>query len=89
METIRFANGAVYDCSHLATINDNGTMKAFIALNGVSFAEAAQIFSDENMTREMEWANYRLVGYTQLVAISVQTYGIQALLTGGHDERIA
>lgn len=86
MDTIRFANGAVYDCSHLTTIP---TGKAFIALDGVSFAEAAQIFSDENMTREMEWANYRLVGYTNLVSLSVQPYGIQATLKGGHDERIS
>ena len=89
METIRFANGAVYDCSFLSTIPDGDTHTAFIALSGVTFAEAAQIFSDENMTRAMEWASYRLVGDTNLVNLSVQPYGIQATLKGGHDERIS
>lgn len=64
-------------------------MKAFIALSDVSFAEAAAIFSDENMTSEMEWANYRLVGYTNLLGVYVQPYGIQAILAGGHDEQIS
>lgn len=86
MDTIKFANGAVYDCSFLSTIPD-GT--AFVALSGVDFAQAAQIFADASMTREMEYANYRLVGYTELVMLGVQPYGIQAVLKGGHDERIS
>lgn len=77
MDTIKFANGAVYDCSFLSTIPD-GT--AFVALSGVDFAQAAQIFSNSSMTREMEYANYRLVGYTELVMLGVQPYGIQAVL---------
>ena len=89
MDTIKFANGAVYDCSFLSTIPDGNTHKAFIALSGVSFAEAATIFSDTNMTREMEWGAYRLADYTELRGINVQPYGIQAVLTGGHDERIS
>jgi len=86
MDNIKFANGAVYDCSFLSTIPD-GT--AFIALSGVDFAQAAQIFSNQNMTREMEYGDYRLVGYTQLQMLGVQPYGIQAVLKGGHDERIS
>lgn len=86
MDTIKFANGAVYDCSFLSTIPD-GT--AFIALTGVDFAQAAQIFADASMTSEMKYANYRLVGYTELVMLGVQPYGIQAVLKGGHDERIS
>ena len=88
MDNIKFANGAVYDCAFLSTIPDGNTHTAFIALSGVSFAEVASIFSDENMTREMEWGGYRLIGYTQLQGVYVQPYGIQAVLKGGHDERI-
>lgn len=87
MDTIRFANGAVYDCSFLSTIPDGGTFMAFIALANVTFAEAAAIFSDANLTSEMEWGDYRLVGYTELQGIYVQPYGVQAVLRGGHDER--
>lgn len=88
MDTIKFANGAVYDCSFLSTIPNGDSMKAFIALDGVSFTEAATIFSNENLTREMEWGGYRLVGYTNLISVGTMPYGIQATLTGGHDERI-
>ena len=83
MDTIKFADGSVYNCSFCAT-DGNGT--AFIALDGVNFAEAATIFSDENKTSDMEWASYRLVGYTTLKGLYVQPYGIQAVLYGGHDE---
>lgn len=85
MDTIKFANGAVYDCSFLSTIPD-GT--AFIALSGVDFSQVAQIFSNPSMTCEMEYGENRLVGYTTLVMLGVQPYGIQAVLKGGHDERI-
>lgn len=84
MDTIKFVNGSVYNCSFLSTLG-NGT--AFIALQGVTFPEAATIFSDENMTREMEYGDYTLVGYTTLEGLYVQPYGIQAVLKGGHDER--
>lgn len=88
MDTIKFANGAVYDCSFLSTIPDGNTHKAFIALSGVSFAEAAAIFSDPEMTREMEWGAYRLMDYTELRGVIVQPYGIQAVLTGGYDVQL-
>lgn len=83
MDTIKFANGAVYDCSFLATVPSG---RAFIALVGVTFTEAAQIFSNPEMTLEMEWGDYRLVGYTTLEGLYFQPYGIQAVLVGGHDE---
>ena len=85
MNKIKFGNGSEYNCPYLATVPD-GT--AFIALSGVTFLEAAEIFSDEEMTAEMEYGSYRLVGYTNLGMLTVQPYGIQALLKGGHDERI-
>ena len=89
MDLIKFGNGAVYNCPFLSTIPDDGSMRAFIALDGVSFADAARIFSDENMTREMWWGGYRLIGYTQLEGVYVQPYGIQAVLRGGRNERIS
>lgn len=85
MDTIKFANGAVYDCSFLSTIPDGSKHTAFIALSGVSFAEAAAIFSDPEMTREMECGSYRLMDYTELRGVNVQPYGIQAVLAGGYD----
>ena len=85
MDEIKFANGSVFDCPFLSTLPD-GT--AFVALSGVTFAEAARIFADETMTREMEWNEYRLLGYTELVGVYVEPYGFQAMLKGGHDERI-
>lgn len=88
MGTIKFANGAVYDCSFLSTVPESGGMTAYIALANVTFAEASQIFSDPNMTAEMEWGGYRLIGYTELQGLYIQPYGIQAILRGGHDERI-
>lgn len=87
MNTIKFANGATYECSLAVSMtNDGGT--AFIALPDVTFSEAAAIFSNEDATAEMEYVETRFVGYTSLVSLSVQPYGIQAVLRGGHDERI-
>ena len=88
MDTIKFANGEVHSCSFLSTIPENDTMRAFIALSDVDFATAAQIFSDPEKTETMKYGEYRLVGYTNLNGLYVQPYGIQAVLTGGHDERI-
>ena len=89
MDIIKFANGAVHDCSFLSTIPYGDSMQAFIALSDVTFADAAAIFSDNSMTSEMKFGNTRLVGYTTLQAVSIQPYGIQAVLKGGHDERIS
>ena len=86
MDTIRFSNGEVHSCPYLSTISNQ--QMAFIALDDVSFAEASAIFSNENMTREMEWGEYRLIGYTNLLYVMKESYGFKACLTGGHDERI-
>ena len=87
MDTIKFANGEIHDCSFLSTIPYGDTKQAIIALSDVGFPQAAAIFADENRTREMEYGVYRLVDYTELVMLGVQPYGIQAVLKGGHDER--
>lgn len=80
MQTIKFSNGSTYNCSFCATIPD-GT--AFIALDGVTWAQAAQVFSNPNNTRRMEYANYIMTGFTELVDLGKQPYGIQAVLKGG------
>lgn len=85
MSIIKFANGERHECSLCVT--NNGS--AYVALADVDFAQAASIFSDLRKTSEMEYSNYRLIGYTTLQALSVQPYGIQAALKGGHDERIS
>lgn len=86
MDTIKFANGAVHSCSFLATTPNDQT--AYIALDDVTFAEAAALFSDENATETMEYNNFVLIGYTSLQGLLSQPYGIQAILKGGYDERI-
>lgn len=88
MDTIKFANGVAYDCSFLSTIPDGDANLAFVALANVSFSDAAAVFSNPALTQEMEWGGYTLVGYTQLQGLYQQPYGIQAVLRGGHDERI-
>ena len=88
MDVIKFANGAVYDCPHLATLPKVDDGIAYVGISGVDYATAARIFSDESMTREMEWGNYRLVGYTRLRYVMVEPYGFKACLEGGHDELI-
>ena len=87
MDTIKFANGEIHSCSFLSTIPHGDTMTAFIALDGVTFAKAAEIYSNSAMTYVMEYGSFRLVGYTVLQGVYVQPYGIQAVLKGGYNER--
>ena len=89
MDTIKFANGDVYDCSFVSTVPSGGSNRAIIALPNVTFVEAAAVFSDTNMTQRIEWGGYSLVGYTNLIGLSVMPYGNQAILSGGHNERIS
>ena len=85
MDTITFADGSVYNCSFCATTPEG---RAFVALSGVSFAEAATVFSDPSLTGEMTYSGQRMVGYTQILGLYMQPYGIQAVLMGGHVETI-
>ena len=85
MDEIKFANGAVYDCSYLAT---DGQGTAWIILDGLNITESVSILSDPEMTEEMEWGEYRLIGYTNLVFVMVDQNGVKCCLKGGHDERI-
>lgn len=87
MDIIKFANGETHECSYLSTIPDGNANIAFIALADVSFAEAAAIFADSEKTSRIEFGNTILIDYTELSMISVQPYGIQAVLKGGHNER--
>ena len=86
MDEVRFANGAVYDCSYLAT---DGNGSAWIVLDGLNIAECAAILSNKDMTEVMEWGSYRLIGYTELTFIMVDQNGVKCCLKGGHDERRA
>lgn len=83
MDELKFANGAVYDCSFLSVLPEG---RAYIALSGVSFVEAAAIFTDPAMTSEIKCQEHKLIGFTELVSLYPQPYGIQALLRGGHIE---
>ncbi len=86
MDSIRFADGSIKSCSFLSTVPDGSSKTAYIALNDVDFAAAAAIFADQEKTRAMAFGNMRLIGYTELIMLGVQPYGIQAVLRGGHDE---
>ena len=85
MDEVTFANGETYECSFLSTIDNN---IAFIALANVTFAEAFSIFNNTQMTSSIRYGDNLLVGYTELISVSVQPYGIQARLRGGHVEQI-
>ena len=85
-DTIKLANGEIHSCPYLST--NPSTQMMFVALGDVSFAEASAIFSDPERMCELEWGGYRLVGYTNLLYVMVESYGIKACLTGGHDEQI-
>lgn len=86
MDEIKLANGAIYPCSYLAT---DGQGTAWIVLDGLDMAESAAIMGDPNVTAEMEWGGYRLIGYTQLVFMMYEAnVGVKCGLKGGHDERI-
>lgn len=86
MDSIRFADGSIRSCSFLSTVPDGSTKTAYIALDDVDFAAAAAIFTDPEKTRAMVYGNMRLIGYTELIMLGVQPYGIQAVLRGGRDE---
>lgn len=79
METIKMGNGATYNCSYCVANHET----AFVALRDLTWAQVTQIFSDPNNTRRMEYGNLILSGWTDLVAIGKQPYGIQAVLKGG------
>lgn len=86
MDELKFANGSVYDCSYLAT---DGQGTAWIVLDGLDMAESAAIMSNPEMTAEMEWNGYRLIGYTELAFMMLEpNVGVKCGLKGGHDERI-
>lgn len=87
MDTITFANGETYNCTFCATMPNDSL--AIIALGEVGFVEAAQIFSDPSMTERMTYGQTDLVGYTTLQGLTMQPYGVQASLRGGHDEPTA
>ena len=84
MDEITFANGEKYNCSFLSVIPG----KAFVALSGVTFAEAAAVFSDPEKTARMECGGHALVGFSELTMLAVQPYGIQAVLLGGTEQAI-
>lgn len=79
MDKIKMANGASYDCTFCSAIPG----MAFVAIPGNDFARAAQIFGTASNTRRMEYGRYVMTGFTELVDLNVQPYGIQATLKGG------
>lgn len=80
MDKIKFANGEIHDCTFCASTATD----AFFAIDDVSFAQAAAIFSDTTKTARIECGDKAYIGYTTLVALAVQPYGSQAVLRGGH-----
>lgn len=86
MDEIKMANGAVFPCNYLAT---DGQGTAWIALDGLSMAESAEVMGNPEMTEQMEWGGFRLVGYTDLVFMMRDpAVGVKCGLKGGHDEKL-
>ena len=86
MDTIKMASGLVFDCAYLAT---DGQGTAWIVLDGLDMAESAAVMSDPENTSEMEWGDFRLIGYTELAfMMNDPNVGVKCGLKGGHDERI-
>ena len=83
---ITFANGETRYCTLCTTNQIEQT--AFIAIDKTTFADAATIFSNPAYTRRMQYGNYVLMGYTELMYIMQEPYGVKACLRGGHDEII-
>lgn len=79
METITFANGETHNCTFFASIPN----EAYVAIDDVSFAEAAAIFSNPEKTDRMTYGSRVFTGFTTIVAVAVQPYGTQAVLRGG------
>lgn len=76
MDKIKMANGATYDCSHCTATPD--TM--FLTVCNVTWAQAAQIFGNENNTRRIEYANRIMTGFTELLSLGKEQDGIQVVL---------
>ena len=87
MDEIIMANGVAYNCSYLTT---DGQGTAWIVLDGLNMAESAAVLGNPDMTEEMKWNGYRLVGYTELAfMMNDPNVGVKCGLKGGHDERIS
>jgi hypothetical protein len=84
METITFANGETHNCTFFASIPN----EAYVAIDDVSFAEAAAIFSNPEKTVRMTYGSRVFTGFTTLIAVAVQPYGTQAVLRGGTETTI-
>lgn len=84
MDTIKFADGTTYDCSFCAATPDN----AYIALANETFPTVAAVFSDSTKTERIEFGDMVLIGFTTLLSVNVQPYGIQAVLRGGTVQEI-
>lgn len=82
MEAITFANGETHNCTFFASIPG----EAYVAIDDVSFADAAAIFSDPSKTSRMKYGSRVLIGFTTLVAVAVQPYGTQGVLRGGTEQ---
>lgn len=80
MDTIQFGNGIVHECTK-CNADDNGNL--YVAITGVTFAQAAALFSDASAIRELRYGSRVYYGYTTLKGLVVTPYGYQASLYGG------
>lgn len=85
MDTIEFANGLTLNCPYLSTIPRQ--KMAFVAVSGISFSAAANLFINPDNTKTIKYGDWILHDYTELNYLMQESYGIKACLTGGYDER--
>lgn len=81
MITFTTASGAEYSCPYLSTINVMGKDIMYIAVDELTFPEAAALFSNSEEMKHIEYADYILEGYTHLDFLAQETYGIKAQMS--------
>lgn len=80
MDTIQFGNGIVHECTKCNADNDGNL---YVAITGVTFEQAAALFSDASAIQELRYGSRVYYGYTTLRGLVVTPYGMQASLYGG------
>lgn len=79
MVTFKTSSGKEYSCPFFSTI-PNMAM-AFVGIDGVTFMEAAAIFSNEKEMEHLEYCGNKVDGYSRLEYVMQESYGYKACLT--------
>lgn len=75
---IVLANGERHACSAVLTAGNSPSM--YIDLPGMTLSDAARIFSNSDNTNTMSWAGRVYTGWTNMIMLTVQPYGVEVTL---------